>query len=62
MTHAVILSEAKELIRCLADAESVLLLSPPGVGKSEIVRQAASLAGLEVRSLLGTQLDRKSNV
>jgi hypothetical protein len=56
MTHAVTLSEAKELIRCLADAESVLLLSPPGVGKSEIVRQAASAAGLEVRSLLGTQI------
>jgi len=56
MTHAVTLSEAKELIRCLADAESVLLLSPPGVGKSEIVRQAATAAGLEVRSLLGTQI------
>lgn len=56
MTHAVTLREAKELIRCLADAESVLLLSPPGVGKSEIVRQAAHAAGLEVRSLLGTQI------
>ncbi len=50
------LSQAKELVRCLADAESVLLLSPPGVGKSEIVRQAAAEAGLEVRSLLGTQI------
>src|SRR4051812_14144757 len=56
MTHDVTLSEAKELIRCLADAESVLLLSPPGVGKSEIVRQAATAAGVEVRALLGTQI------
>src|SRR3954468_6386667 len=53
---AVTPSQAKELIRCLADAESVLLLSPPGVGKSEVVRQAAAEAGLEVRSLLGTQI------
>jgi hypothetical protein len=34
----------------------VLLLSPPGVGKSEAVRQAATAAGLELRSLLGTQI------
>ena len=44
------------MIRCLADAESVLLLSPPGVGKSEAVRQAATEAGLPLRSLLGTQI------
>jgi hypothetical protein len=54
--QAVTLSEAKELIRCLADSESVLLLSPPGVGKSEAVRQAARAAGLELGSLLGTQI------
>src|SRR5438477_7195392 len=52
----VTLSQAKELVRCLADAESVLLLSPPGVGKSDVVRQAAAAAGLECRSLLGTQI------
>jgi hypothetical protein len=52
----VALSEAKELIRCLADTESVLLLSPPGVGKSDVVRAAAAEAGLELRSLLGTQI------
>src|SRR5437667_10331013 len=52
----VTLSQAKELVRCLADSESLLLLSPPGVGKSEVVRQAAAEAGLEVRSLLGTQI------
>ena len=54
--HAVTLSEAKEIIRCLADTESMLLLSPPGVGKSEAVRQAAAEAGLPLRSLLGTQI------
>jgi hypothetical protein len=53
---AVTLSQAKELVRCLADTESVLLLSPPGVGKSAAVEQAAREAGLEVRSLLGTQI------
>lgn len=53
---AVTLAEAKELLRCLADAESVLLLSPPGVGKSAAVEQAARNAGLVVRSLLGTQV------
>jgi|GEM_PF-355652 len=53
---AVTLSQAKELIRCLADTESLLLLSPPGVGKSDAVRQAATEAGLELRSLLGTQI------
>ncbi|MFM8273817.1 MAG: ATP-binding protein [Gemmata sp.] len=52
----VTLSEAKELIRCLAGSESVLLLAPPGVGKSEAVRQAAAEARLELRSLLGTQV------
>lgn len=56
MSSAVTLSQAKELIRCLADSESVLLLSPPGVGKSEAVRQAAADAGLPLRSLLGTQI------
>jgi hypothetical protein len=53
---AVTLSQAKELIRCLADTESLLLLSAPGVGKSEAVRQAAEAAGLPLRSLLGTQI------
>jgi MoxR-like ATPase len=53
---AVTLSQAKELVRCLADTESLLLLSPPGVGKSEAVNQAAREAGLAVRSLLGTQI------
>src|SRR5262245_8347396 len=54
-TH-VTLSQAKELVRCLAVTESVLLLSPPGVGKSDVVQQTAREAGLVVRSLLGTQI------
>lgn len=56
LTETVTLSQAKELIRCLAHEQSLLLLSPPGVGKSDIVRQAAAAAGLECKSLLGTQI------
>lgn len=52
----VTLSEAIGLIRALAAEQSLLLLSPPGVGKSDIVRRAAELGGLECRSLLGTQI------
>ncbi len=50
------LSEARQLITALAAHESLLLLSPPGIGKSDIVRSAAAAAGLECRSLLGTQI------
>src|SRR5437762_8743317 len=56
LTETVTLSQAKELIRCLAHEQSVLILSPPGVGKSDVVRQAAADAGLECKSLLGTQI------
>src|SRR5437762_8219862 len=56
LTETVTLSQAKELIRCLAHEQSVLLLSPPGVGKSDVVRQAAADASLECKSLLGTQI------
>ena len=52
----VTLSEAKSIIKSLAQEQSVLLLSPPGVGKSDSVMQAAADAGLECRSLLGTQI------
>src|SRR5258708_20929347 len=55
-TDTITLAEAKSLIQCLAHEESLLLLSSPGVGKSDIVRQAAHEAGLELRSLLGTQI------
>lgn len=56
MIETVTLSHAKELIRTLAATESLLLLSAPGVGKTDIVRQAAADSGLECRSLLGTQI------
>ena len=52
----VTLGEAKKIISALSATQSVLLLSAPGVGKSAIVRQAADEAGLECRSLLGTQI------
>ncbi len=56
LLETVTLGQARELIRCLAHEQSVLLLSPPGVGKSDVVRQAAADAGLACKSLLGTQI------
>ena len=56
LTETVTLAQAKALIRCLAHEQSLLLLSPPGVGKSDVVRQAAAEAGLPCKSLLGTQI------
>ncbi|MGQ0636048.1 MAG: AAA family ATPase [Planctomycetaceae bacterium] len=56
MATTLTLSQAKNVVRALAAHESVLLLSAPGVGKSDIVRQAAAEAGLECKSLLGTQI------
>ena len=56
LTETVTLSQARDLIRCLSHEQSVLLLSPPGVGKSDVVRQAAAASGLECKSLLGTQI------
>jgi hypothetical protein len=56
ITETVTLSQARDLIRCLSHEQSVLLLSPPGVGKSDVVRQAAAAEGLECKSLLGTQI------
>jgi MoxR-like ATPase len=56
LIETVTLKQAKGLIRALAAEQSLLLLSPPGVGKSDIVRQAAGDAGLPCRSLLGTQI------
>ena len=54
--ESVSLMEAKALIRALAHQQSLLLLSPPGTGKSEMVQQAALEAGLRCRTLLGTQI------
>lgn len=56
MEETVTLAEAKRIITALAREQSVLLLSQPGVGKSDIVREAAREAGLECKSLLGTQI------
>jgi hypothetical protein len=56
LVETVTLSQAKALIQCAAHEQSFLLLSPPGVGKSDMIREAAAEAGLECRSLLGTQI------
>jgi hypothetical protein len=48
--------QARSFIERLAAHQSLLLLSAPGIGKSDIVHQAAASAGLECRSLLGTQI------
>lgn len=61
VTHAlpdesITLSQAGALIAAMAHQQSLLLLSAPGVGKSDLIRQAAAAAGLECRSLLGTQI------
>ncbi len=52
----VTLREAQRIIGTIASELSVLLLSPPGIGKSASVNQAAEAAGLKPVSLLGTQL------
>lgn len=54
--ETITLQQAKKLVQCMADEQSFLLLSPPGVGKSEMIYQAAAEAGLPCRSLLGTQI------
>ncbi len=54
--ETVTLSEAKSLIKAMAHEQSLLLLSAPGVGKSDTVVQSATEAKLECRSLLGTQI------
>jgi hypothetical protein len=55
-TETVTLKQAKKLIQCMAHEQSFLLLAAPGVGKSDIVYEAAKEAGLPCRSLLGTQI------
>ena len=54
--ETITLKQAKKLVQCMAHEQSLLFLSPPGVGKSEMVYQAAHEAGLPCRSLLGTQI------
>lgn len=54
--EVVTLRQAKKLIQCMAHEQSFLLLAAPGVGKSEMVYEAAKEANLPCRSLLGTQI------
>jgi MoxR-like ATPase len=56
LAETVTLSQTRSLIECLAEEQSALLLSPPGIGKSETVVQAATAAGLAWKTLLGTQI------
>lgn len=56
LQQTITLKQAKKLVQCMAHEQSFLLLSPPGVGKSEMVYQAAAESGLPCRSLLGTQI------
>src|SRR5437870_3934641 len=56
LIETVTLQQAKDIIRCMAHQHSILLLSGPGVGKSDCVYQAAAAAGLPCRSLPGTQI------
>src|SRR5688572_1822923 len=54
--ETITLKQAKKLVQCMAHEQSFLLLSGPGVGKSEMVYQAAKEVGIPCRSLLGTQI------
>ena len=56
LEQTITLQQAKKLIQCMAHEQSFLLLAPPGVGKSDMVFQAAREANLPCRSLLGTQI------
>lgn len=56
MEETITLRQAKKLIQCMAQEQSFLLLAPPGVGKSEMVYEAAAEMNLPCRSLLGTQI------
>ncbi len=56
LEETITLSQARALIKSMADIQSILLLSPPGLGKSDVVYQTADEEGLECRSLLGTQI------
>ena len=56
LQQTITLRQAKKLVQCMAHEQSFLLLSAPGVGKSEMVYEAAAEAGLPCRSLLGTQI------
>lgn len=56
LDESITLRQAKKLIQCMAHEQSFLLLAAPGVGKSEMIYQAADEMKLPCRSLLGTQI------
>ena len=56
LEETITLQQAKKLVQCMAHEQSFLVLAPPGVGKSDMVYQAAHEANLPCRSLLGTQI------
>jgi hypothetical protein len=56
LVETITLNQARSLIKSMAHEQSLLLLSPPGVGKSDTVMEAAREANLPFRSLLGTQI------
>jgi MoxR-like ATPase len=53
---ALSLTQARALIDAIADREPLLLVAPPGVGKTDLITEAARARGLPCRSVLGTQL------
>ena len=55
LQQSITLRQAKKLVQCMAHEQSFLLLSPPGVGKSEMVFQAAAEAGEDAKVLGGGQ-------
>lgn len=56
VAESITLLQAGALISTMAHEQSLLLLSAPGVGKSDLINQTAAAAGLQCRSLLGTQI------
>ena len=57
--ETVTLGQAKEIILCMAHQHSILMLSGPGVGKSDVVYQSAAAAKLQA-AVLNTQTARAS--
>src|SRR6476620_11782398 len=55
LEQSITLKQAKKLVQCMANEQSSLLLSPPGVGRTDRVFQAAAEVGLAGRPLLGPQ-------
>ena len=56
LQEPITLSQARSLIKAMGHKESILLLSAPGVGKTDSVYQIAEEMNYMCNSLLGTQL------